>query len=392
MRKIITLLFLLIALGVEAQQTPQYLPLTGGTMSGALSSPTINNVINAASYSGATADVKLAAACGALAAAGGTIDARAFSASTQTIVSTVSCGSASKPVTFLFDPATVFQPSTVSTNMFAFGQNNIVSGLHIDTTNQAIYSGNAISNSAQGITALQMSNILINEASGSTGTCLTYSATSSTVFVQFTEINNLVCVAGTAAIGVNLQNSGGGWVNSNHFYGLKVYNAKYGVEINQSGTADITGNQFYGYEYEAGSLATALAGVHIDAAGAGHAHRNQFYFDTWDLTGANKGVIITSASNACGNLFFGTVSAISDGGTSCTVPNQFNDLFGSIGTVYQLGYMNITQQLTFASGATLQIGGNIVYRCTTAGTLPIGALTIATGNCGASTDTGLRVR
>lgn len=34
----------------------------------------------------------------------------------------------------------------------------------------------------------------------------------------------------------------------------------------------------------------------------------------------------------------------------------------------------------------------VVYRCTTAGTLPVGALTITTGNCGASTDTGLRVK
>lgn len=37
-------------------------------------------------------------------------------------------------------------------------------------------------------------------------------------------------------------------------------------------------------------------------------------------------------------------------------------------------------------------GSNIVYRCTTAGALPAGALTIATGNCGASTDSGLRVK
>jgi hypothetical protein len=36
-------------------------------------------------------------------------------------------------------------------------------------------------------------------------------------------------------------------------------------------------------------------------------------------------------------------------------------------------------------------GTNAVYKCTTAGTLPVGALTTSTGNCGASTDTGLRV-
>ena len=37
-------------------------------------------------------------------------------------------------------------------------------------------------------------------------------------------------------------------------------------------------------------------------------------------------------------------------------------------------------------------GANIVLRCTTAGTLPIGALTITAGNCGASVDSGLRLK
>ena len=37
-------------------------------------------------------------------------------------------------------------------------------------------------------------------------------------------------------------------------------------------------------------------------------------------------------------------------------------------------------------------GANIVYRCATAGTLPAGALTITSGDCGTTTDTGLRVK
>lgn len=35
---------------------------------------------------------------------------------------------------------------------------------------------------------------------------------------------------------------------------------------------------------------------------------------------------------------------------------------------------------------------NVVFRCATAGTLPIGALTINSGSCGTTTDTGLRVK
>jgi DNA-binding beta-propeller fold protein YncE/lysophospholipase L1-like esterase len=45
------------------------------------------------------------------------------------------------------------------------------------------------------------------------------------------------------------------------------------------------------------------------------------------------------------------------------------------------------------STGSVSIGGgsNIVYRCTTAGTLPVGAMTITAGNCGASVDSGLRI-
>ena len=41
---------------------------------------------------------------------------------------------------------------------------------------------------------------------------------------------------------------------------------------------------------------------------------------------------------------------------------------------------------------TAASGSNVVYRCTTAGTLPVGALTTTQSECGASSDTGLRVR
>ena len=42
---------------------------------------------------------------------------------------------------------------------------------------------------------------------------------------------------------------------------------------------------------------------------------------------------------------------------------------------------------------TLTVGGgaNTVYRCTTAGTLPLGALTVTASDCGASVATALQV-
>lgn len=46
---------------------------------------------------------------------------------------------------------------------------------------------------------------------------------------------------------------------------------------------------------------------------------------------------------------------------------------------------------SWTGNVTVHGGTNTLYRCTTAGTLPVGALTTVTGNCGASADTGLRV-
>lgn len=62
------------------------------------------------------------------------------------------------------------------------------------------------------------------------------------------------------------------------------------------------------------------------------------------------------------------------------------------GTIYlQDGGGNNMAVLTTAS-ASFANGSNVVYRCTVAGTLPVGALTISSGNCGNSADTGLRVK
>lgn len=50
-----------------------------------------------------------------------------------------------------------------------------------------------------------------------------------------------------------------------------------------------------------------------------------------------------------------------------------------------------TEAVTIKSILFVDGGSNIVYRCATSGTLPAGALTITSGSCGSTTDTGLRV-
>lgn len=63
----------------------------------------------------------------------------------------------------------------------------------------------------------------------------------------------------------------------------------------------------------------------------------------------------------------------------------------SAGT-FQMPTANATGNFSASGNIAAGAGANAVLRCTTAGTLPVGALTITAGNCGASTDTGLRVK
>lgn len=335
------------------------------THSGMETFANINKTVYVDQQAGATADVKFANACAALPSSGGILNATGFGAGTQSIAATVVCGGVTKPVEFSFDPSTVFQPASASLTMFEFSYFNYFSGLHIDTTNQATYSGIPIANNpAQGIQHAALDNIYINMASGSTGPCMSWSATSASVFVQFSSVSNFTCFAGTGATGIALSNSGGGWINGNQFGGLRIYNARYGVKVTQAGTAAISSNKFLGYEYEANSLATALSGVYFDATGHNGGNDlsyNQFTMTAWDLSGTNTGVAFSagSANYTCGNEFSGQLIRISYSDGSCAPLNQFHDLFGNIGGQNVLGYTTIKSPatLTIGSGAAINSSG-----------------------------------
>ena len=95
------------------------------------------------------------------------------------------------------------------------------------------------------------------------------------------------------------------------------------------------------------------------------------------------GVQLGTNYNSCSYGFkFTSLGSTSNGGTlSCY---GINDIVT----------WNAAGNVTLAPTGTVTVagGGNTLYRCTTAGTLPVGALTTVTANCGASTDTGLRTK
>lgn len=83
-------------------------------------------------------------------------------------------------------------------------------------------------------------------------------------------------------------------------------------------------------------------------------------------------------------------------GTTLTANTQFTGPgTGLTGTAAGLSIGGNAATATTASNGTnpftVGVGGNTVYRCLTAGALPVGALTIDAASCGTTSDTGLRV-
>ncbi|MGI0011161.1 MAG: hypothetical protein ACREAE_07160 [Nitrosopumilaceae archaeon] len=83
-----------------------------------------------------------------------------------------------------------------------------------------------------------------------------------------------------------------------------------------------------------------------------------------------------------GQLFFQTYRDYSGLQTAMMIESD-----GSVG----IGTITPQHKLDVNGTLRIKIGNNIVYRCTTAGALPVGALTTNSGSCGATVDTGLRV-
>ena len=307
------------------------------TFTGPIVCSSINGVICVDQQAGATADVKFANACSALTVFGGVLDARGFGGSNQTIAATVSCGGASKVVTFLFDPSTVYQPSASSTSMFQFNSYNVMRDLFIDTSGQASYTGIPIQNSSTTSTQFaKLYNVKVKMASGSTAPCMLLAGTSASIFASQNRVYDFTCFAGTGGDGVKMTASGGGFVNANDFYSLNANGPKYTVEMlvtdNTAGSA-VAGNKVWGAIHEASSLATSLAAVHMNTASAANAmFANQFYgLDVFDLTAGNVSAIIDSG-NICGTLFMGQLPAGSGGvgitdNSTCAQRTQYHDIF-----------------------------------------------------------------
>jgi hypothetical protein len=265
-------------------------PVSGGTMTGALNVPVLNNVIKVDQEPGSTADQKFAACISALAAlTGGICDAQGFAATTQTIAATVATAS---NVFLKMSPATTFQPSSASTDMFSIAENSGITGLTANALNVTNYSGNVVKfvNNCQQNDACYLRDFWLANGSNSTNP-----GTGTAILVQGNSagtVNMSTVHIGPGQIvgfqnGIYLQSlgpAGTGFVNDTAVSTVKITNAVNCINL-YSDPGDVYGNTFSQVSCEAGAgnISGAIGYWSHGVSGTVNQKANQFIGgNIWD--------------------------------------------------------------------------------------------------------------
>ena len=284
------------------------LPLTGGTLTGALNGTSasfsgtataaaVNAVVNPCSFTGATADVKLTAALATI-PTGGTVDASCFGATNPTISNTVTILDGQ---TIRFSPATHFVPGNDSVQPLAFSDSSQILGdFYWDVTARLTWNNSAVVN-AGGISSVsthidRIHCIGIVKATGATdtnGSCLTLSGTASTSSVIFLVVDGIE-VWGLHS-GVKMLTTDGGWVNGNNLANVNCTDTLHCFDIEPTGTiahgTQVSSNNFPFWSSE------------YLMPGAGTPQSGQVPIYIVPTTGSGQTSLATSNHFSSGNLF-----------------------------------------------------------------------------------------
>jgi hypothetical protein len=171
----------------------------------------------------------------------------------------------------------------------------------------------------------------------------------------------------------------------------------------------VTTASHYTHQFAGNGNGTYVIGT-VPYAGAGGEWeawvKGAFYETSSGPLGIASITELTQANPTITFLDGGTLTlAVSSSGLSATLAGMGPGVFGMVGIMevdfypgtdcgYQQPYYSMTtnRPINAVGGVIVGTGGNTVYRCLTAGTLPIGALTTVTADCGTSTDTLLKTQ
>lgn len=310
------------------------LPLTGGTLTGGLTVPKLGPTIFVDQEAGSSADVKLNKCFSDLGTNGGICDARGFGATVQTIAATV-VNTSGAPVTLIFDPSTKFEPSTTSVQMFHFNRGIQVWGsLHIDLIDSSFsttYTGTAVLVDdivtvpdlfvLSGLNC-DNRNLATNPTPAGGSTCLKVNSTDASHYQVGMHIQNLRCANFDTC--VNLTAATGGFINTDFFTSLDLYNCISCVSLNATTTTNsgpITANVFTNLFIQTAAWTTS------PIIGTGAVIANKFQGGAiWDTPGAyDVDWVGGNAFNPSGNdINLYVAKGVQDGSPNSTNPNTWD--------------------------------------------------------------------
>jgi hypothetical protein len=309
-----------------------------GLLSAGTFGPTVNKVAQVAAYAGATADAKAATACAALPSTGGTLDFRSLGATTQTLAGAIQCGSASEPITMLFDQGTIYVPANATTPCLQLKPRNIVGGLTCNVTSVSGFSAGAIQATGTTFGNAAVQQTLVRDAT------LTGGTTGSGLLVQSDDTNfvSWITFEDTSiygfANGEYLHPTGsasGTWVTNVVSHNVNAYNSGIGFNF-VADKGNLEGNLISQSSCQAGSSTSYC--LQMLNNGGGVYEGNQFEeVNLWDSTTAfNIGAGVTNTWFR--GRFDGTCSGNCGGNPGDSAYNTvINERVAGYGVAYTIG-------------------------------------------------------
>lgn len=129
------------------------------------------------------------------------------------------------------------------------------------------------------------------------------------------------------------------------------------------------------------------ASMNIVPSGTGFPNSSLHLLNADDTSKANTGQFVLTLAGATASL----QSQVGGTGTPVTVQNFGETANGNSLNTINFQFNGVTKHTFTPTTLSVATGTNVLYRCATAGALPVGALTINAASCGSTADTGLRV-
>lgn len=278
------------------------------------------SVIDVTTESGLDASAKLNA-CGQAAqyAGGGICDARNLGPGVQTISATVSAGTVSAPVTFLFDQATVFVPTSSDVTLFTLVDGMSIEGtLTADVTGVPGWNGSVIASSGsigrEHMAALtHISRVICHGSGNTTGTCVQFRATSGQN-VNYVQVGNVMVEGMQNGISLIANETVPGeyaWVNGNWFNDVMCITSQICFNLYANGsltTTQVSQNHFTDAQPEMNGVSGLLS---IKAVSVGNAAIDSNQWSNLTIFDASHGESTISFSShtyenvLSGDLCFG---------------------------------------------------------------------------------------